>query len=61
MSPPSVLLNSLKILNSTTHRCSRLSHRIQCLNLTLRNVGGSGIRLQPEQFLHVNRLALPWL
>src|SRR5580704_6043453 len=36
MSPPSGLLNSLKLLNGTTQRFSTPSHRVQCLLLTLR-------------------------
>src|SRR6478609_8821938 len=36
MSPPSALLNSLKELNGTTQRFSTLSHRVQCLLVTLR-------------------------
>src|SRR6202035_5834982 len=36
MSPPSVLLNSLKELNGTTQRFSVSSHRVQCLLFTLR-------------------------
>src|ERR1700722_19624415 len=35
-SPPSALLNSLKLLNGTTQRCSRPNHRVQCLLFTLR-------------------------
>src|SRR6202043_2086444 len=36
MSPPSPLLNSLKLLNGTTQRCSGPSHRVQCLLFTFR-------------------------
>src|SRR6201992_349686 len=36
ISPPSALLNSLKLLNGTTQRCSGPSHLVQCLDLTLR-------------------------
>src|ERR1700726_1148734 len=36
MSPPSALLNSLKLLNGTTQRFSAPSHRVQCLLFTLR-------------------------
>src|ERR1700692_3350388 len=36
MSPPSVLLNSLKLLNGTTQRCSGPNHLVQCLLFTLR-------------------------
>src|SRR3984885_962658 len=36
MSPPSALLNSLKLLNGTTQRFSTPSHRVQCLLFTLR-------------------------
>src|SRR3954447_3824279 len=36
MSPPSVLLNSLKELKGTTQRFSAPSHRVQCLLFTLR-------------------------
>src|ERR1700753_2861444 len=36
ISPPSALLNSLKLLNGTTQRCSVPSHLVQCLLFTLR-------------------------
>lgn len=36
MSPPSTLLNSLKLLNGTTQRCSGPSHLVQCLLFTFR-------------------------
>src|SRR6476469_10481513 len=36
MSPPSALLNSLKLLKGTTQLFSAPSHRIQCLLFTLR-------------------------
>src|SRR6202035_3189868 len=36
MSPPSPLLNSLNELNGTTQRFSTPSHRVQCLDFTLR-------------------------
>src|SRR3954463_11140439 len=36
MSPPSALLNSLKLLNGTTQRFSTSSQRVQCLLFTLR-------------------------
>src|SRR6202021_3470611 len=36
MSPPSGLLNSLKLLNGTTQRFSTPSHLVQCLLFTLR-------------------------
>src|ERR1700680_4143892 len=36
ISPPSALLNSLKLLNGTTQRFSGPSHRVQCLLFTLR-------------------------
>src|ERR1700720_4296894 len=36
MSPPSALLNSLKLLRGTMHRFSTPSHLVQCLLFTLR-------------------------
>src|SRR5882757_5922758 len=36
ISPPSALLNSLKLLNGTTHRFSGPSHLVQCVLFTLR-------------------------
>ena len=36
MSPPSALLNSLKLLNGTTQRFSVPSHHVQCFDFTLR-------------------------
>src|ERR1700738_1556727 len=36
ISPPSALLNSLKLLNGTTQRFSGPNHRVQCLLFTLR-------------------------
>jgi hypothetical protein len=35
-SPPSAVLNSRKLLNGTTQRCSEPSQRVQCLLFTLR-------------------------
>src|ERR1700730_9730860 len=37
-SPPSALLDSLKLLNGTTQRCSGPSHLLQCLLSTLRTL-----------------------
>ena len=42
--PPSALLNSLKLLNGTTQRFSRASHRVQCLLVTLRMLVVPAIR-----------------
>src|SRR3978361_470855 len=36
MSPPSALLNSLKLLNGTTQRFPAASQRVQCFDFTLR-------------------------
>lgn len=36
LSPPAALLNSLKDVNGTAHRCSTPSQRCQCLLLTFR-------------------------
>jgi len=58
MSPPSTLLNSLKLLNGTTQRFSTPSHRVQCLLFTFRIVGRATVQLHPEQFLEIDGLAL---
>ena len=56
--PPCALLNSLNELNGTTQRCSRPSHRFQCLLLGVADVGDAAIGLHPQQLLEIDALAL---
>ena len=57
MSPPSALLNSLKELNGTTQRFSDGEPSRPMFALHVADVGRAAVRLHPQQFLEVDRLA----
>jgi hypothetical protein len=45
-------------LNGTTQRFSTPSHLVQCFALHVADIGRAAVRLHPEQFLEIDRLAL---